>query len=1440
MANTEGMSDEVVEDLLWKTSATSTDGSSSRSRILQRMEMPIGEGGPAAKVLRASPKVKSSTKATKATKIMNPEERERDLSEERERRDFSSQPTTSHQQQQPHSEPENSLPAFELVGSIVEHVQTNVTSKFKSGTAAYTKGKSRFAQQAQTNNAKGFPSVHVPLGTFVKQKQKPTATNPASIADSSKTFTSSSSSSSPKTATSTTDSSTDSLLKASNLDADNLLAQMAPSEIQAQVKEIHEAISPELLSFLQKRGAKKKQNTKQKPTPTPTILLSSTPRTTRIETDERQEKERLADLVSSIQSYQDLDNAYAKEMQLEEEEQQEGKEENNKAPPEEDDFGLACNLLRSTSPRQTLWAARVVSQRLQQWVREKKSRRAAMSDDTPQPWPILLPVSLRCLLDQPHSVNGYILHTYVLQSLYALLCLGAHEDHVVLVGNSRNTTCIEIYQAVFLEDSIPTPALGACYPSMSAQPLEIDGSNASQDNKTPAVAYATSSSSTSAQTDGKAFNTDPMWSLLSRMRIVPRLAQLLLAPPTSSASLELPHEATIAICGILAMLGQRSPGAASAIVHHPILLPRLLDRTLRQQQVTEENAVSGHVEIRLAATVLLCTLARQSRVVAAALNVDELLPPLLAQIPTNELEFRLQQCVIYLWRTVLRYGLGLASLETVMNLAARSLTMSYTTTTSTTITTPKNYYASTEFVSALSVVLNCTRVAAQKTMEQLQGKLDQEQIQLLSLSFAWLSSTKQTVLAQLQPSRIDTNDDANNDNEKECFWLRWNTARLRFLVSFWNLSSDDSNVGNDEIKMEDASLDEQLSCLGTVFGWLGQGGEVERAWRRVSGFVTVTDFATDAPESRNHDLELEAASCAFLESLMSLLLTIKKSAHQGSDRQLRNSTKSVFVQVSALLMDGIQEAAAEARLPAQTKKEKSLPSAQGFPLAQRGWITSSHFAIARFLANAISSEDLISSSDVGLVRLLVFSLLGRLERGDESLAAVLFSQDILFRINGDPLEEPPPSSPISSMFLGEICGSDRARAQLDHSFKIHHGFGITSVGFGAFMLESLLSDAGQPVLQESPAELVLPIGTLWLWQTLSGVIQMKDEAVLTGTNEAASVVSACLSIVLELEQEEDPSSESRGGYAARIPLGAKLYYLLNVCLHPESILRDDRVLDAAEAVLNRYLPHMDKISVLEFAKACLRHTGRVKRKQTTSDEDKLGEKDKKLLSLFNPEAPNDAALSADEMRALVTFVEDLSSAYSEYGAQYGMFTKCIRLFLLPVFPTAIRCRMIQHIRDIHHLLTLPHELDDPSGSDIQMLLEQSISGGLPECDGSSRDSSDVLDMVASIIAEGGSSRPLEGFMLLYAISLLVRNLAMSLRPNSAGLDASKKRLLRLDTSIVAAVVETTAAFLVSDRTKGALAKTVMIQSCGFAPTEGVVLDDAGLDSMLTDLIQKTE
>jgi hypothetical protein len=102
------------------------------------------------------------------------------------------------------------------------------------------------------------------------------------------------------------------------------------------------------------------------------------------------------------------------------------------------------------------------------------------------------------------------------------------------------------------------------------------------------------------------------------------------------------------------------------------------------------------------------------------------------------------------------------------------------------------------------------------------------------------------------------------------------------------------------------------------------------------------------------------------------------------------------------------------------------------------------------------------------------------------VAAVLFSQNGLFEPNDNPLQGDDSNSlSISSMSLGKLCGSDRARTQVDHSFKLQHGFGISPEGFGAFALDSLLSDAKQP---DSSNELVLPIGTLWLWQSLLGSI----------------------------------------------------------------------------------------------------------------------------------------------------------------------------------------------------------------------------------------------------------------------------------------------------------------------------------------------------------------
>jgi hypothetical protein len=488
--------------------------------------------------------------------------------------------------------------------------------------------------------------------------------------------------------------------------------------------------------------------------------------------------------------------------------------------------------------------------------------------------------------------------------------------------------------------------------------------------------------------------------------------------------------------------------------------------------------------------------------------------------------------------------------------------------------------------------------------------------------------------------------------------------------------------------------------------------------------------------------------------------------------------------------------------------------------------------------------------------MMVFSLLGRLERGSESMAAVLFSQDVLFQANSDPLQQEAPnhhhsSSPISSMFLGELCGSDRARKQLDHSFKLQHGFGITVDGFGPFSLDSLLCDADQPgpKSSSSSADLVLPLGELWLWQSLSGSIRVKEEALTAkGTTEASNVVSAVLGLLFELEEGEelmdDDNNETCSGYAARIPLGAKLYYLMNVCLHPETVLRDDRVLVAAEAVLDKYWLRLegDESSIFEFSKACLEHTNPAKKGGAASkiengadeEEEELDEKDQKLLEMFHPDTKNDdISLSSEEMRSLEAFLDDLCLAYNDYGAQYDFFTKCMRLFLLPMFPSSIQCRAIGELKGFLHLMTLPVELEDRK--EMTTLLMHSLSGGLPETDGSKRDPANLLDTVASILVQGRTSRAVHGYMLNYAVALLSRNLAMSL--SGSGLEASKKRLLRLDTDTVSLVCEATSTFLASGGTKQALVNATISATPSKTThiTSGSTVEEEYLEARLMEM-----
>ena len=601
MANTEGMSDEAMTSLLMTESALSGARKKSafaerQARMRQRMEQPMSGGRPAATVIRPSPPVKKSNNDSDQRVCQEPDE-----------------PTLS-----------EDLPP--IIGSIIER---DVPTFTNPGSASQMRPKSHFvAQRAKPafDRNTGLPSVKMPVGTFVRDMHKRTTR--------------------PVEAQEKPSKPSDSIQDACQRNAQVMLAQMTPSEIHENIQDLQAALSPETLAFFKKRGQSRiKANEASEPTSTRSTDNSSRkeeqgteiqPLEALDQVDDVEEKLRISSLLSSIRTYEDLDAAYAREVGINAHEEQE--------TPIDDDWYTACNLLRSTSSRQTIWAARVVCQHLESDVLAGKL--FSVGGHESWPYPKVLVVSLRCLLDVPISqTNGLILHMYALRSLYALLRLRVHADHVVDVSCSSETPA-SIYQEYFMDDAVPTPPFGTCYPSILAQPLA-----STNDGNT--IAYSTTSSSTSVQQDGEAFTKDPLWTLLTRMRILPRLADLL---SSSDGKINLPDESILAICGILSMLSMRSIGAASVISNHPVILSSLLRIAAFPPTGEPESQCSGCLNTRVALpiVVFMCTLARESRIVAAALPIDSILPPVLAMSVETDDDLKLQKWSLILWRTMLR------------------------------------------------------------------------------------------------------------------------------------------------------------------------------------------------------------------------------------------------------------------------------------------------------------------------------------------------------------------------------------------------------------------------------------------------------------------------------------------------------------------------------------------------------------------------------------------------------------------------------------------------------------------------------------------------------------------------------------------------------------------------------------------------------------------
>lgn len=1476
MANTEGMSDEFVESLAVATTGnlsaldlnktgkigssssssssswvrpTLTDPSSAlekqRLRLQNRLDLPMGEM-PAAKVSRPSSELRKavaiSTGGSSIRFKHDSRKGNRDTEVTTSRR-HDPLPDHSSSSRDDDETTNAVLPPVHvpLVGNVVEHDMGVPSRNSNNRSSVGPSNKvSRFGKRNRSSE-NGFPSVNVPLGTFVKatcdggqssNRRLQTSRDLIPIVVSEPAGSKQSS-----LKRNSNDVSVNDLSEASKKDAQAMIENLSLDEIKQYQEEVTSVLSPELVSFLKSRGKKKAGETGA--TSNGSLGAEQTIQFTRQETETAKpldslpplivagynneskagvmtsdleciEKERIAKLVASVKSHEDLDAAFHAEMQQFHplELHQDEKDTLNKNEHGNQNFQVACDLLRSTNPRQALWASRTVCLKLEEMAKERVQSASSSSSSSSRAaakpnLPVVLSVSLRCLLDKPLSMAN-LLHTYALQSLHFLTLIFAHLDHVVsLIPTANMTVDVCIFQETFLEDAVPMPPLKDAYPPMAVKPLSVEeAGNAvrvkTSDSETDVpVAYAASSSSTSAVSDGQAFESDPMWTLLSRMRILPRLSFLLQKVDA------MPVEALTAVCGLLAMIGQRSPGAATAIVKHETLLSQIINRAHHHAQEarrfdSDAKERVGHDMIPFATIRLLCILARQSRVAAQGLPLEEILPPMLVTEASSNVEFRSQQLALVLWRTVLRYGIGLDALASMLTLSARHLALPHS----------NQYSLSTEYLSAFTQVLECVKLVRSKTPEDIASlnrtdetkMINQQTMIIISTATKYMASTIRPIVptSAVTPSHLE--------DENWILKFRWNAARLQYLSS-WCQLLDQSIVVADNANPEELSSDD-IEHITSALGTMAEpDGDVERAWRLVS---QSNCFLLNRSEiTGNVNLELEAAASAFLQGFMSIALTIARSNGPAIIQpRLLDLRSTVVKDITARILEGMQAAMAN---PVDE-------SAHLYPdsMAREGWINQSSFAVAKFLFHSLSGYGAVSSADLVFIRGMAFSLIGRLRKGDESTAAVIFSSDMLFHASGDPLQEDSPqmgSSPISTMFLGELCGSERGRNQLDHSFKLRHGCGLTATGSGPFTLDSLLSEVDHPVKIGSTVEddEVLPLGRLWLWKSLSGSIKMTEQVVATGTGEAIEVVAAILNLILEQDQAEEVLGMA--GYSSCVPLGSKLYYLLNLCLQPETVLSDERILDCAETILDRYLESFgdNERHILDFCLECSQHSSPAQgtSKRPDNDGDTPKDNDQKLFNHFvnrNEMSGSHNEIPVHEVRALENLLDDLTNAYRDYGAQYDFFTKCIRVFLLPVFPTSIRCRALKELDGMFHLLTLSKESGDPE--ELTKLLRKTVSGGLPGMDGSIQDGPDILEGVSRILArEAESSRTLGSYMQNFCVALLARNLAASF--SARGLQTPKRRLEGIGKDVVTAICEAASTFIDRGGTKESLVAAVI-------------------------------
>ncbi|CAB9507411.1 expressed unknown protein [Seminavis robusta] len=1318
--------------------------------------------------------------------------------------------------------------------------------------------KSLFAQNRQqeqqsqnginTTGNMASPSTNVPLGVFVKKKKNRQKLHKQQHDPQPQKSSNAASTSATQYLSQSTPQQVP-VSQAAAQDAEAMFERMSPAERLENAKELQAALSPQAIAYFKNRNKiqkqkntntnKKDNNNKGKPMAIhagvtidqqktertnnnnnleePKQSTTSTSNTRTSTTNDTEEKQRIAQLLSNVKTVDDLDAAYKAEVgDFSPLASELGNDIQQKEP-----FQIACMLLRSTVPRQNLWAAKIVSQHFQQqWELGRlcsvvPEQQTQTQETPPWPYPVLMPAALRCLLDAPATQTGVIIHTFVLNAIYNLLRLRSCAEHVVDINDmvqNDNVHATAIHQLCFLEDAIPTPPVGSTYPSTDS--VQAIASDIASSTATPA-AYKTSSSSKSAKTDGEAFGKDPSWTLLSKMCILPRLAQLVLKSSSSSSPQQqqsLPNEALTAICGILAIIGQRSPGTATAIVFHPTLLRDLLDHALKPQHREDHKDDIGtaqnpyDVALALPAIRLLGTLARQSRVVAERILAvfDEYVPPILAIKPKTKPEHTLQVWSLILWRTLLRYGLGVPQIPTMIALSVRHMV-------ATTAGAEREgrkampFSLATEFSTCFAHVLFCSQTARTQLSEQNQnsndGEITKEDVDESVLAAnRWLSSTAKQAVASLETCSFVNDKEAISAQQLQ-FWA----AQLQFMSAYLDTSAEDS------IPVLDSTIrDKWISiCQSALVAFMRQD-VLKTTLNALCAAVFACSFS-ELPDPID-GLVYEASACAFLCSFVSLqfclvklILGQSKSTLDAGDADsgaTLESSKLVFAEFASIL---------ETTLAMPLLASSRSRVVTGPPCPRRGWLNRTCFASIQML-EAAKSYFSLSTGHSEVTRTLQFSLLGRLERGDEAMAAVLLSQDSSFDVREvqTSAKREGKFSLISSVFLKELCVESSARLQLEHSFNLlRHGPGVSRDEFGISKLRLLLSDVDS-IVPSRNHDFLLPIGTLWLWMTLSSSVSsapsndgtIHEEDTASEQSYGTEVLSSSLRLISELEQSSTPGDQINPfNYAAQIDNGAKAYHLLLLCFHPEHILQSDEVAGPAEFLLELYTRDMDNSFAVAFARACLLHSSGKKKKFQDDSSEATGTSSKaeKIVSelLHGREADRRGLLSEDETRAVLGFLNELCDVFLQYGAQYDFCVRCVRCFLMPTFPSRIRCKAASRLGDVLSVISLPGEEDPWSDAGRLMLvplLERSIPGSSPEDGGLTtedggltRESPQFLDALVAVYGKGGNPRVQVGYTLILFVLVHARHLAMCLQPGWVGLEAELKRLQKVNDEVASMV-----------------------------------------------------